>query len=51
MIKETRIPFVKRKLESLKYNGRRTIYYSEQDEGLCLVVNKHKKNCFFYLYF
>ena len=44
MIKETRIPFVKRKLESLKYNGRRTIYYSEQDEGLCLVVNKHKKS-------
>ena len=37
------IKFEKRKLERLKYSGKRKIYYAENFEGLCIEVNKHKK--------
>ena len=43
MTNQTRIKFIKRKLDSLKYDGKRKIYYAEQEESLCLEVNKHKK--------
>ena len=44
MTNQTRIKFIKRKLDSLKYDGKRKIYYAEQEESLCLEVNKHKKS-------
>ena len=43
MTNQTRIKFIKRKLDSLKYDGKRKIFYAEKDESLCLEVNKHKK--------
>ena len=36
MITKTRVPFTKRNLERLKYEGKPKFYFSQQDEALSI---------------